>query len=332
MRLTAKSLFRKVFLRTVFVGAVAMLAWVPFRVFERSARLRAETVKAIRADDLALSKMHLVKILKEYEDAPGLPLYSFVIVVPLLLASALFIARPIGDVRLILRDVFHDTRNRIIAFGRNIGMVRNGSKSPVEAIVAMEDEASSLVRLFDADTRRVAAMTGMDEGPVARMDLCEPVCETAVKYEADAAAKGLELVCDVPDESIFVRCRMSDIVEILVNLTENAIKYTQRGSVTISLARSRMGFARLVVSDTGIGMAKKFQRGMYARFKRERRGEPQPGDGIGLSIVKDSVAECRGLIFCRSEVDKGTVFTVYIPTNPIWRSLLFCCRLPRCVF
>ncbi len=332
MRLTPKTLFRKVFLRAVFGGALVLLVVVPLRVSENQARLNEMSRKALRIADPEACAEALSKVVVEMGGASSFPTVAFVIVVSLLLFTSFFVARPTSDCMLMFRDAVHDTRNRFIGFLRNINMVEKNLKSPAEAIVDMKMNAESLLRLFDADTRRFSSSIGVNDDPVVRVDLCGIVCEAATEFEEEARVKGLELICDIPDDSVFVKCRKGDLAEILENLTGNAIKYTKEGSVTLAVRKGKWGLVGLSVSDTGIGMSKSFQKTMYDRFTRERRGEPQHGDGLGLGIVKDSVAECRGLLRCRSVEGKGTRFTVVLPANRFWRTVFFCRHLPNFVF
>ena len=108
--------------------------------------------------------------------------------------------------------------------------------------------------------------------------------------------------------------------QIYINILSNAIKYTEPGgSVSVDLREEeseKEGFVRLVycVSDTGIGMSPEFMEKMYQPFSRQTdsRVNSIQGTGLGLAITRQMVELMNGTIDCRSEVGKGTVFTVVL--------------------
>ena len=106
--------------------------------------------------------------------------------------------------------------------------------------------------------------------------------------------------------------------QIYINILSNAIKYTlPGGSVSVDLREEESekdGCVRLVycVADTGIGMTPEFLEKMYQPFSRQTdsRINSIQGTGLGLAITKQMVDLMNGAIECRSEVDKGTTFTI----------------------
>ena len=106
--------------------------------------------------------------------------------------------------------------------------------------------------------------------------------------------------------------------QIYINILSNAIKYTEPGGrVSVDLREEeseKEGCVRLVyiVSDTGIGMSPEFMEKMYQPFSRQTdsRVNSIQGTGLGLAITRQMVELMGGTIDCRSEVGKGTTFTV----------------------
>ncbi len=106
--------------------------------------------------------------------------------------------------------------------------------------------------------------------------------------------------------------------QIYINILSNAIKYTEPGgSVTVDLREEeseKEGCVRLVyrVSDTGIGMSPEFMEKMFEPFSRQTdsRVNSIQGTGLGLAITRQMVELMKGTIECRSEVGKGTTFTI----------------------
>ncbi len=107
--------------------------------------------------------------------------------------------------------------------------------------------------------------------------------------------------------------------QIMLNILSNAVKYTPiGGNIRVDMESQLVNEDRVLftymVKDDGIGMSEEFQSNMYSSFTREHN-EPQKsiqGSGLGLAICKQLVDLMEGTIYCESEVDKGTTFTVTI--------------------
>jgi two-component system phosphate regulon sensor histidine kinase PhoR len=105
--------------------------------------------------------------------------------------------------------------------------------------------------------------------------------------------------------------------QLLLNLVDNAIKYTkENGEVHIDIGRED-SLIKLVVSDTGVGIPEKHLDRIFERFYRVDRARDRAmgGTGLGLAIVKHIVLSMGGTIEVASEIGKGTQFTVYLPID-----------------
>jgi signal transduction histidine kinase len=120
--------------------------------------------------------------------------------------------------------------------------------------------------------------------------------------------------------------------ELFINLIENGIKYTEEGGhILITLTKEQRGrfdhteksdnrvegFAKIVVADTGIGIAKEDQEKIFNRFFRvdKSRSREQGGSGLGLSICKWIVEAHQGEITVESELGKGSSFIIRLPLS-----------------
>jgi signal transduction histidine kinase len=104
---------------------------------------------------------------------------------------------------------------------------------------------------------------------------------------------------------------------MLLNLLDNAVKYTPAGGeISIALA-SQNGNAQIIVSDTGIGIPAAEQPRIFDRFYRvdKARSRSQGGAGLGLSIVRWIVEGHGGTVTVESTQGKGSAFTVELPLN-----------------
>jgi heavy metal sensor kinase len=120
----------------------------------------------------------------------------------------------------------------------------------------------------------------------------------------------LEAIEDVTVSGDTIRLR-----QLVLNLLDNAIKYTpENGAIAVSLVREN-GSAKIIVKDNGIGIPAEEQTKIFNRFYRVDKGRSRElgGTGLGLSIAQWIAETHGGSIFVRSEVNKGSVFTVVLP-------------------
>ncbi|HOF82160.1 MAG: ATP-binding protein [Acidobacteriota bacterium] len=157
------------------------------------------------------------------------------------------------------------------------------------------------------------------ESPETRLDLkaVDPaaLARRVVELYADRAAeKGLFLKIEAAPDLPPVRADEVLLEQLLINLVDNAVKYTDRGGVTISLSPGK-GQMTFQVSDTGPGIAAEHLPRIFERFYLvdPARSRKLGGTGLGLSIAKHIVLLHGGAIEARSEAGAGTAFSVRLP-------------------
>lgn len=160
----------------------------------------------------------------------------------------------------------------------------------------------------------------MEEGKVVllfeEVDIVEVVENALLKTKMKAKEKGLQLefnkLFDIP--SIYADgLRMEQIV---INLIENAIRYTEKGLVKVKLS-SELDSVILAVEDTGIGIPEEDVPFLFERFYRVEKSRSREfgGTGLGLAIVKQLVELQNGTITVKSKVGKGTCFELTFPID-----------------
>jgi two-component system phosphate regulon sensor histidine kinase PhoR len=107
------------------------------------------------------------------------------------------------------------------------------------------------------------------------------------------------------------------IEQMLINLIDNAVKYSEKGGIDVILDNTRRGSVSLTVKDTGIGIGREHLHRIFERFYvvDKSRSKKAGGTGLGLSIVKHVILVHNGLIDVESVPGKGTTFTITLP-NP----------------
>ncbi|MGB3966892.1 MAG: ATP-binding protein, partial [Planctomycetota bacterium] len=133
-----------------------------------------------------------------------------------------------------------------------------------------------------------------------------------------AEGRNVQLGASLPGPPVPVVADPEALRQVASNLIDNAIKYTPpHGTVRVSL-RTAGERARLEVEDTGIGLSPADQERVFERFYRVDRARSRElgGTGLGLAIVKNTVKRLGGDVGVRSELGKGSLFWVELPTAP----------------
>jgi protein-histidine pros-kinase len=133
-----------------------------------------------------------------------------------------------------------------------------------------------------------------------------------------AQAKNLKFEVSVPQEDLAIRTDRRSLTQILINLTNNAIKFTDRGSVRIELQARRANghsLAEIAVVDTGIGIRPEDQSRLFQAFMQVDSSSTRPyeGTGLGLHVSQKLASMIGGHVSVESEFGKGSRFTISIP-------------------
>jgi two-component system, OmpR family, phosphate regulon sensor histidine kinase PhoR len=142
-----------------------------------------------------------------------------------------------------------------------------------------------------------------------------PLAENIIKlFERRAADKGIALVLEAPTGLPAVKADPVQLEGLLLNLVDNAVKYTDKGAVTVRLG-AKEGAFRVEVADTGIGIDADHLPRIFERFyvADKSRSRKMGGTGLGLAIVKHIAQAHGGGVSVRSRLGEGTTVTVELP-------------------
>jgi PAS domain S-box-containing protein len=150
--------------------------------------------------------------------------------------------------------------------------------------------------------------------------ICQEVIEeVAASLRPLAAAKGLRFVINMPGAAHEIRVDRRALSQIIINLTDNAIKFTEQGEVHLALSLSQQngqGVTEIRVTDTGIGIRAQDQDRLFRAFEQlettnlHRRYE---GTGLGLYLSQKLAGLLGGTITLQSEYGQGSTFTLLLP-------------------
>lgn len=164
------------------------------------------------------------------------------------------------------------------------------------------------------DFSRIEA--GRIEAVYEPVDLCTLTEELASVFRSAVESAGLNLIidCSPLETSVYIDREMWE--KIVFNLLSNAFKFTFEGEITLTL-REAAERVVLEVSDTGTGIPANELSHLFERFHRVKgaRGRSYEGSGIGLALVQELVKLHGGTVSVASQLERGSKFTVTIPTG-----------------
>jgi signal transduction histidine kinase/ligand-binding sensor domain-containing protein/CheY-like chemotaxis protein len=178
---------------------------------------------------------------------------------------------------------------------------------------AMQRSGSMLLKLLNdaLDLARIeAGRLELEPSPFDPRQLLEDVAQLE---QGLAHAKGIRFVLEVADDlpAQLVGDALR-IKQVLLNLANNALKFTERGNVTLRAQRTADGLL-LSVSDTGPGIPEASQARLFQRFEQEEGPQRRAGSGLGLAICRELVDMMKGSIELESRVGHGSTFRVRLP-------------------
>jgi two-component system, OmpR family, phosphate regulon sensor histidine kinase PhoR len=184
-------------------------------------------------------------------------------------------------------------------------------ESEAERLTTIVDKLLSVARLDAGDLQ-------LDIAPVDVRSLVAEVVDTA---RAEAAVNGHEFILDLPESPLAARTDPDKLRQVLVNLVDNAVRFSPGGGrVTVGAIR-RGETIVLSVVDQGVGIADTEQERIFSKFYRV--GDAQTGGiGVGLFIAQGLVSALGGRITVRSAEGRGSSFVVELPARDGgWRSV-----------
>jgi heavy metal sensor kinase len=185
-----------------------------------------------------------------------------------------------------------------------------------ESLLLIQEEAERLSRIVE--DLFILARQPIDAPATLireRVSLNDAVKDCARAAQVLATRKGVRLTTENNSASIHLNADKELITRMILNLLDNAVKYTPAGG-EISLALTRQnGNAEIVVRDTGIGIPEVDRQRIFDRFYRvdKARSRALGGAGLGLSIVRWIVEVHGGEIHIDSAPGRGSTFTVDLP-------------------
>jgi len=215
--------------------------------------------------------------------------------------------------------VSHELRTPLAAIKEGIAIVLDGTAGHIEPkqkefLEIARRNVDRLARLINdlLDFQKLEA--GRMEFDIKSNDINAVVKETAGAMAAMAEIKGLELKLDLGKDLPAIEFDKNRIEQVLANLISNAIRYTDKGSITLRTEK-KDNFVKVSVKDTGVGIRKEDMPRLFQRFSQlepvsDRR---VGGTGLGLAISKEIIDFHKGKMVAESEPGVGSTFSFILP-------------------
>ncbi len=185
-----------------------------------------------------------------------------------------------------------------------------------EAADLAYDQVVFLARMVNDLSTLSRAERGIADKP-EEIDIDELIHGLYTEYVGEAEEKGLRLDLHLPGRIGNVLASRLYLKELLQNFITNAIKYTKKGSVTITISKSREGFITMAVKDTGIGISKADQKRIFDKFFRaeDYRTRETSGTGLGLYVAVKLARKLGTDIQLQSRLNHGSTFSIVLPEH-----------------
>ena len=219
--------------------------------------------------------------------------------------------------RRFVADAAHELKTPLTAMKGNFEVILQRTRSAEEYRETIISNLAEVDRLtvMTKSLLTLAQFAG-DRPPLMlqNLDLSPLMEEVVSELSVLAQDSGITLQADCPPVPS-VMGDASQLKQALINLLDNALRYTPSGGTIRTRVRSQDSSVTLSVEDTGSGIAPKHMPHIFERFYRveEARDRQSGGTGLGLAIVKEIVEAHGGHIAAQSQVGKGTTFTITLP-------------------
>jgi two-component system phosphate regulon sensor histidine kinase PhoR len=216
-------------------------------------------------------------------------------------------------------NVTHEIRTPLTAIiGFVETLLQGASADPQRARAFLETiqaNAQRLNRLVDD----LLTLSGFELGEMKlapeAIDLAEALDQALAVVAAVASPKGVRLGKDIPESAPPIRADRDRLAQILLNVLDNAVKFTPAGGTVTISGETREGFLTLRIADTGPGIPKSDIPRLGERFYRadKARSREPGGTGLGLSIVKHLMKAHGGSMVIDSTLGRGTTVSLTFP-------------------
>jgi heavy metal sensor kinase len=215
-------------------------------------------------------------------------------------------------------DASHELRTPLAAMQTIIGSTLARRRAPADyeqALIDLGQEAEQMRTLTEGLLQLARNDAAQQPAKFECIDLSLVLKDVVDSLRPLAEDKRLTLIDNVPVDDLTLMGDSDGLIRLFANLLDNAIKYTEQGSVTISAESRDDKWLAVAVSDTGVGIDPGHLPHIFDRFYRVDESRSKEGIGLGLAIALNIASAHDGEITVESRVGKGTTFFVHLPAT-----------------
>ena len=214
-----------------------------------------------------------------------------------------------------LTDASHELRTPLSILRAEMEVVLKKKRSPSEyqqVIQSSKEEVDDLSALVE-NLLFISREQTKHSSPInEKIELTDIIAERIASFGQKAKQKQLQLTFKPSETDLTIQGNHQLLKRLFTNLLDNAIKYTIKGTITITLMPHK-DQAVVAINDTGIGIPEAQQDKIFDRFYRTDESRSEQGYGLGLSIAKKIMDVHQGTITVKSEPNKGTTMLLSFP-------------------
>ena len=224
-----------------------------------------------------------------------------------------------------LAQMSHEIRTPINIIVNYAGLIRDEaevklSRESIELFDSIDLASGRLLKTIDSILNMSQLQTNNYLVMLKELDLENDILKKLLKeFSEKAQQKKLKLIFNSLTKDAGIYADEFSITQVMANLIENAIKYTNEGKIELTLMRNVNSNLQMIISDTGIGISEKFLPNIFDPFRQEEQGYNRKfsGNGLGLALVKKYCEINNADIMVSSKKDEGTTFIVTFANYPV---------------
>ncbi len=215
--------------------------------------------------------------------------------------------------------VTHNIKSDLSSISSSLSVVKQQILAPVDVknadfVEKAFNRTHKLMNFID-DLLSLTSMRLNNRFDVKRFNFTELAEQVFEQMSQKASDKGLVYTLEKPVDEIIMQGIRVSIKEAIINLVSNAIKYTpENGTVKLKIRHFKETII-LTVEDSGLGISSDDIQHIFEEFYRAENAIAIEGAGIGLSLVKAIIERHKGKLLVKSEISKGSAFTILLHRN-----------------